>query len=76
MDIIGESVNEFFRELSPLIGWALNHWTVATVFLLGMIYWGKPRTASPQTSVLIPGDLSKTELARCAETSTTFALQF
>ncbi len=39
MDIIGESINEFFRELSPLADWAWNHGTVAVVFLLGMIYW-------------------------------------
>jgi hypothetical protein len=39
MDIIGESVMEFFRELSPLTDWALNNWAVAMVFLIGMIYW-------------------------------------
>ncbi len=39
MDIIGESINEFFRELSPLTDWALNNWAVAVLFLLGMIYW-------------------------------------
>jgi hypothetical protein len=42
MDIIGKSVNEFFRELSPLIGWALNNWAVTMIFfLLGMIYWAR-----------------------------------
>jgi hypothetical protein len=40
MDIIGESVNELFRELSPLIGWASNNWAVTMIFfLLAMIYW-------------------------------------
>jgi hypothetical protein len=39
MDIIGEYVMEFFRELSPLTDWALNNWAVAMVFLIGMIYW-------------------------------------
>jgi hypothetical protein len=39
MDIIGESVTELFRELSPLTDWALNHWALAMVFLIGMIYW-------------------------------------
>jgi len=39
MGIIGESVMEFFRELSPLVDWALNNWAVAMVFLIGMIYW-------------------------------------
>ena len=39
MDIIGQSVMEFFREVSPLTDWALNNWAVAMVFLIAMIYW-------------------------------------
>ena len=48
MDIIGESINEFFRELSPLTNWALNNWAVAMVFLLGMIYWASHRRRRPK----------------------------
>ncbi len=43
MDIIGDSINEFFRELTPLTAWALNNWAVAVVVLLGMIYWASHR---------------------------------
>ncbi|MGE5304097.1 MAG: hypothetical protein ACM3TN_12350 [Alphaproteobacteria bacterium] len=42
MDIIGESVMEFFRELSPLIDWASHDWAATMIFiLLGMICWAR-----------------------------------
>jgi hypothetical protein len=39
MDIIGEFVKQFFRELSPLLDWALKNWAITMVLLVGMIYW-------------------------------------
>ena len=42
MGIIGESIERFFRELSPLIDWALKDWAVQMIFLLfGMICWAR-----------------------------------
>lgn len=42
MEIIGEAVDELFRELSPLTDWALNDWAVQMIpLLLAMICWAR-----------------------------------
>ena len=39
MDMIGEFIGRLFWELRPIIEWALGHWAVTMIFIVGLIYW-------------------------------------
>ncbi len=40
MDIIGVSIDELLREVSPLIDWVFKDWAASMIlFVLGMVCW-------------------------------------